>query len=211
MAANGYPQIPQTVWWGVRKFIQKSPTTSITSDLIAADLGVQSNAASAYLRELTKIGILDSENKPTSTALKWRLDDEYDEAVSELLSNIYPDDLLSLCPPGSIDRVKAKRWFEKQGLGSGSAGNKAATYALIGGPLPGTGDAVPAKSETSRRQRQRPPTTKGDVKTDQSTGKSEGPASSPTLNLNFQIHISADASPEQIELIFENMQKYFGK
>lgn len=33
----------------------------------------------------------------------------------------------------------------------------------------------------------------------------------PALNINLQIHISSDASPEQIEKIFESMSKYIYK
>lgn len=58
-----------------------------------------------------------------------------------------------------------------------------------------------AKKEVAERQRPSP------------HNKSEGGDGSftPELAVNVQIHISADATGEQIDAIFASMKKYFGK
>lgn len=226
---NRYPQIPSTVWWGLRSILQRTPKATIDERLLGVQLSVQEAAARAYITELKNVGIIGEEGKATDVADKWRLDETYSDAVREIVAANYPEGLLNVAPPGEAERQKVVSWFQREGLGLGAAGNKAATYLLISSVSPNdapraSGKANPANTQTNDRsldeksvgmpQRVRPSTPKtGGAKKDRS-GKLNGTSEvlnnqQVPLNINVQIHISADAGTEQIESIFNAMKRYF--
>jgi hypothetical protein len=214
-----FPQIPSTVWWGVRSILQKSPKATIDERMLGVQLGVQEAAAKQYLSELKNVGILNEDLRATDVAAKWRLNDSYGEAVEELVNRNYPEGLVHLAHPSEGDRQKIISWFEREGLGRGSAGNKAATYLLIGSALPndppnkGNGGQVkpkagakkvaPSPSVAVRKttEAKNPVGRKG-----QGTPREE--SNLMPLNVNVQIHISADAGVDQINAIFAAMKRY---
>jgi hypothetical protein len=142
-----YPQIPSTVWWGVRSILIKSPKTTIDERLLGIELKVQAAAAKQYITELVAVGILAEDKKATPLAEKWRLDATYKGAVSELIASVYPQSLRDVAPADGADRQKAVAWFLQEGLGEGSAKNKAATYFLLGTPDP---NESPARSTSAK-------------------------------------------------------------
>ncbi len=223
-----YPQIPSTVWWGVRSIMQRTPNATIDERLLGVTLGVQEAAARAYIIELRNVGILSDENKATPLAQKWRLDDSYAEAVKQIIQSTYPDSLVHVAPPGDAERQKVVSWFQREGLGQGAAGNKAASYLLISSPTPNEAPRAvgkAAQSENPARTRTAPPKVQRTAATAErdaghtprksgggngggrSGGQISGSEAFP-LNVNVQIHISADAGTEQIESIFEAMRRY---
>lgn len=215
--SNTYPQIPATVWWGVRSLLNRKPNTTITDSMLAATLSVQPGAARQYVFELRKANIIDDDGKATEVAKEWRLDDKYSVAVDNLLSEIYPQELLDIAPPDNADRQTVINWFLGQGLGQGAATNKAATYLLIssGEPSesPERGKRKPTKkaqTRASKPKEDRPD--KGQTEEGGISGSAGGqnmPAQGPIpLNLNLQIHISAEATSQQIEKVFSSMRKY---
>lgn len=223
---NRYPQIPSTVWWGVRAVFQRSPSATVDERLLSVQLGVQEAAAKAYLNELRGVGILNEDGKATPLALRWRLDGTYSEAVSELVKDVYPEQLVHLAPPGEAERQKVVAWFQHEGLGQGAAGNKAATYMLLSSPTPneapraapktGGGDGASSKRTPRKRASGTSPTdTPQTPAAPADNGQGDGanpmvkgrPEAFP-LNVNVQIHISADAGTEQIESIFQAMRRY---
>ena len=215
---NSYPQIPSTVWWGVRNLFVRSPGMTLTDKLLAVELGVQDVAARQYMTELRRAGILNEDGKATPLAHRWRLEESYAEAVEEIVAATYPEGLRHVAPPSQADRQKAIAWFQKEGLGAGAAANKAATYMLISSREPQAPGAARAKPENGTKRvasqtqqaarttatAPRPPGK--DVAEEQrsATGRSD----SFPLNINVQIHISADAGSEQIEAIFSAMRRY---
>ncbi|WP_331373188.1 hypothetical protein [Sinorhizobium chiapasense] len=223
---NRYPQIPSTVWWGVRAILKRTPTATIDERLLGAQLDVQEAAARAYVAELKAVGILTDDGKATSTAQKWRMDDTYGEAAQELVAANYPEGLLHLAPVEEGDRQKIVNWFLREGLGQGAAGNKTATYLLIGSPSPNeapsraNGRSPKENGDKSSKVNQRgnasPPKRSAAGGATRSSGSEpEGFARASAkaqeafpLNVNVQIHISADAGSEQIESIFAAMRRY---
>ena len=218
-----YPQIPSNVWWGVRSILQKTPSVTVDERLLGIQLKVQEAAAKAYINELKSVGILTDEGKATSVAQKWRLDDSYEDAVAQIVSDAYPEGLMHLAPPGEAERQKVVSWFLREGLGQGSANNKAATYLLISSPTPNeapraTKNALPDSSSRVREQRQSAKPQPAEISKYSSKssngGEGKGDTQSRTsgdafpLNVNVQIHISADAGSEQIESIFQAMRRY---
>lgn len=215
---QNFPQIPSTVWWGLREQFKKSLPSKVTDNYLVAQLNVQATAAQQYLREIKKVGLLDEEGKPTDAAKKWRFDDTYREASDEILRTAYPSDLIELAPPDDHDRQKAARWIMRAGdLGEGAARNKAATYFMIGSSEPPSDLAAPKavrapRPVASKKEAPAPATTSKAVKdaTSPPATHSHQPPADPMmpLNVNVQIHISADATSDQIEAIFANMKKY---
>lgn len=221
-----YPQIPSTVWWGVRSVLQKSPNATIDERLLAVQLKVQPAAARTYLNDLRSVGIITDDGKTTPLARKWRLDESYADAVSELIKAVYPEQLVDLAPPGSAERQTVVSWFLHEGLGQGAAGNKAATYMLLSSPIPNDAAKAPPRggqSETAPRNKSArtkaasartntvAQTQSGLVDERASNGAGAVAVSRPEtlpLNVNVQIHISADAGTEQIESIFQAMRRY---
>jgi hypothetical protein len=222
---NRYPQIPSTVWWGVRSLLQRTPNVTVDERLLGVQLGVQDAAAKQYITELKSVGILTEEGKATPLAQKWRLDETYGEAVEKLIASIYPEGLVQAA---ERDRQRVVNWFLREGLGQGAAGNKAATYLLIGSPNPNEaptrgGAQAGREASTSQPRRRRADTQKGETapasagagRVSKPTGGAGGRSPSRTpvpdafpLNVNVQIHISADAGSEQIESIFSAMKRY---
>lgn len=216
---NRYPQIPATVWWGVRSILQRSPSATIDARLLGVQLNVQEAAARQYVVELQNVGIITDEGRATPLAQKWRLDPSYSAAVKELIAATYPQGLLDAAPPGENDRQKIVNWFMHDGLGQGAAGNKAATYLLLSSPSPNeapsraaskaTKEATPNSGKQAAPRQPREARIPKEV-TDRrpEAGRSTGRMENMPLNINVQIHISADAGSEQIESIFSAMKRY---
>ncbi len=222
---NRYPQIPSTVWWGVRAILNRTPNATIDERLLGVQLGVQEAAAKAYINELRHVGIVTDEGKATPLAQRWRLDESYGDAVSELVEKTYPEGLVHIAPPGDAERQKVVSWFQREGLGQGAAGNKAATYLLLSSPTPneapkatakaGQGES-PARARPARRQSNNGGRASEVTETPNSREVGSGAKNPPAgrggetfpLNVNVQIHISADAGTEQIESIFQAMRRY---
>lgn len=215
-----YPQVPSTVWWGLRSILNKTPSATIDERLLSIQLDVQEAAAKAYINELRQIGIITDDGKATQLAQRWRLDDTYSAAVTELIEAVYPEGLVHSAPPGNAERQKVVSWFEKEGLGQGAAGNKAATYLLLSSPTPNEAPRAPSKSgqadspQRAKPLRRKDDGTRRDTEPNAKTNinsKDERPSRNPDampLNVNVQIHISADAGTDQIESIFQAMRRY---
>jgi hypothetical protein len=214
-----YPQIPGTVWWGVRAILNKTPNVTVNERLLAIQLNVQEVAAKQYIAELIFVGILNEDLKATPLANKWRLDGTYKTAIEELNQAIYPQGLRDTAPQSEGDRQKAISWFQHEGLGQGAARNKAATYFLLGTQDPNEAPPKPIsiranseddrsvapKRETQRGSKPNPTASKDG---DGSANRGSSGTDSIPLNVNVQIHISADAGSEQIESIFSAMRRY---
>ena len=211
---NTFPQLPGTVWKGVWGIFRKSATRKLDENVLAAELNVQTTAARQYINELGRLNIIDGNGSPTDLAARWRQDGDDPEIILEILKGAYPSALLELAPPDSLDRDKIVRWFLGQNLGEGAAKNKAATYMRIAA---GVSAAEPAKQQNGSSEQaavRRKGAAKPRANPVQPIAKQdqEPPlrrAEKPDLNINIQIHISADASAEQIDAIFAGMKKYF--
>lgn len=212
---QSFPQIPSTVWWGVRALLQRSPNSPISERTLGVQLNVQEAAAKQYVVELRRAGILDEDGKATELGQRWRHDDTYADAVSDILSQTYPESLIQIAPPGEADRQKVISWFTREGLGTGTAGNKAATYLLISSAEPNasTPKSVGAGTGSQRKSSAKASKAEGSKKAVTENAPREAKVRPPApdqmpLNVNVQIHIGADASSDQIESIFSAMRRY---
>jgi hypothetical protein len=216
--SNNCPQLPRNVWRGVWNILRKTPKRKLDDKALAAELGVQPTAAKAYSRELIKLGILSEDLTPTDLANRWRQDGNDDGVIEDIMQLAYPQDLRDLAPRDGLDRDKIIRWFMNEGLGEGSAKNKAATYIMVAS---GVSDEAESSTSPPKRQPSKPRTPKitkgqnGVPPSGSGSGENGGSGgrgqSRPDLNVNIQIHISADASSEQIDAIFSSMKRYFNE
>lgn len=208
---------------GRSPILNKTPNATLDERFLAIQLNVQPAAAKQYITELISVGILNEEFKATPLAMKWRLDATYPVAVEELISKVYPQSLIDLAPPGEGDRQKAISWFLQEGLGQGTAGNKAATYLMLGSRVP---NEAPARGNNGRTSVDESKPSSRETKTSARTksvrehaskvqhppggnnGENRSDNTSIPLNVNVQIHISADAGSDQIESIFSAMRRY---
>jgi hypothetical protein len=203
---------------GVRSILNRSPQSVIDERLLGIELGVQEVAAKQYLKELMAVGILNEDKKATSLALQWRLEEKYPAAVEQLIAKTYLQGLRDLAPASDGDRQKAISWFKHEGLGEGAARNKAATYFMIGSPVPNESPSKTASDsssspKTSRAKRAVKSTGGSQEQVERTRSKTGGYSGRDLtdnipLNVNVQIHISADAGSDQIEAIFSAMRRY---
>lgn len=208
---QNFPQIPTTVWWGLRGLLRKSPNATIDESFLAINLNVQPAAARQYIVELRRVGLLADDGRSTPLAMKWRNDETYRDAANEIVQSVYPKALLDVAPPADAERAKVVSWFMHQGLGEGTARNKAATYLLIANDQIQDGAETRSTSVVRSAPAEKRIKRKEDIKPrsneERPGGRSQRAEAMP-LNINVQIHISADASGEQIEKIFSSMRRY---
>ena len=214
-ANTSFPQIPSTVWKGVWQILKRTPSRRLDDKALAIELNVQRTAARQYQVELGRLGILNEDGNPTPLAARWRQDGDDPEIILDILHHGYPDELLELAPPGDLDRDKVVRWFMSQNLGEGAAKNKAATYIRVASGVsaidsspqpPQAKKATKAVSSGPRTPVAREPNRSGGTA---GKGAGTGERRKPEFNVNVQIHISADATTDQIDAIFAAMSRYF--
>ena len=213
-AVANYPQLPKNVWHGVWAILRKTPRRKLDDKALSVELNVQPTAAKAYAREMAKLGLLDDEFNPTDLANKWRQEPNSEELRLQILQASYPQDLIDLAPIGDVDREKIVRWFMNEGLGEGAAKNKAATYIMLSegvsedtAQAPAKSAPKPMKASGASEMTKNPSSTAR--KNDTSKNVQQERSFTPELAVNVQIHISADASHDQIDSIFSSMKKYF--
>ena len=221
MATNPYPKISAKAWATLRTRATASPTTKFTPDAVAALLDMSSSSSARHntVRPMQQLGLIDEDGVLTDRGNKWRIDTSFGDACQEILDEIYPDEFgILVDDDGHPDQKTVKTWFQKKGFGESNARLMAATYVLIASKHlpepPGTKPTKAKKKESSGtkpKQKSREP-----LDTEESpTGEiSESPSPSamstggPTVHIDIQIHIPADATLEQIDQIFASMARH---
>ena len=220
MATNPYPKITAKAWATLRTRAAASPTVRFTPDMVAALMTMSTKSArDNVVRPMRRLGLIDEENTLTDRGSKWRIDSSLGDACQEILDEIYPAELGALIDDdGRPDSEMVKSWFENQGFGIANARKMTATYVMIASEqvseLAGTGPAK-AKKKASPATK---PTRKSPEPQDTEKpheGGSRGPpappvksSGGPTVHLNIQIHIPADATLEQIDGIFSSIARH---
>lgn len=221
---KNFPNIPVMHWYNLRAQFKKSIPGNITPNYLMAVLDMTDiSAKTNILPSLRLVGLIDNEGKINQElAKKFRDDEQYPKFCEETIKKVYPQGLLDAFPDKNVNRDRVKRWFMNHtSVGESAAARIVAFYiALVeANPTP----VSPAS--TSKQKEVKPNATKVQVKSasknvvtpkpetkTQETKQPENkPNSGPDLNINIQIHISSDASPDQIKSIFENMAKYIYK
>ena len=221
-----YPNIPVKHWWALRNRFKQSIPSAVTPGYLAAALGMQEGSAKTnILPTLIIFKIVDDDGKPTDRAIQWRDDERYSQVCDEIKKEIYPQELLDALPGPSPDRDAVERWFANNaGVGAIAAKRMALVYLFLCESDPSKGQDVTTSTPKRRKTTKPKPTPK---KVAEPKKSSELPAEdapdtilqqptqpavmSPALHIDVQIHISPDASAEQIDQIFASMAKHLYK
>lgn len=215
-----FPMLPVSHWWALRKKFKQSIPGVVTNSYLATvlEMGVESARANV-LPFLRVLGIIDEDGKTTERAKLWRDDGHYSEVCKAILKEAYPTELLEAVTNPRENRDAVKRWFANHtGVGDAACGRMAALYTVLVDADPSAASdaqkpVAPAKSKKSTTPKrvadpvvhpkaEHPPTPAHDTSSH---------AHGPDVSLNVQIHISADASADQIEQIFAAMAKHIYK
>ena len=227
---RSYPMLPTSHWWALRKKFRQSLPGIVTDSYLATVLSMGANSARANVLPFLKtLGIIDQEGKPTQRAKLWREDDHYAEVCKAILSDVYPNELREAVSDPVTEKAKARSWFaQNTGVGEEAANRMVAMYTVLieGDASKQPDDKKPTAKKASVKssttaKKAIAPTKSGVVQ--QTTNSGDGAGSGgdhghrkglshgPEVNINLQIHISADASADQIEQIFASMSKHLYK
>ena len=182
------------------------------------DMASPDSAANNVVAPMRRLGLIDQDGSLTPRGHKWRVDASYGEACQEILDEIYPPELASFtAADGTTDKPKVITWLQHKGLGLSNAHQIAATYVMI------AEKKLPEAAQPDSAKPKRPATTKKAQPKAAKQGSSKSAvlgawdlpeppesasAPAPSIHLDIQIHIAADTSPDQIDLIFASMAKH---
>jgi hypothetical protein len=226
-----YPRLSAKAWWVIRQRFQKSVPSAVSPGYLATLFNcAEASASSNYLRPLKIMGLVSEDNKVTDLGMRWRNDDEYQAVCEEIRKATYPAELRESQPCPNPDRVAVKNWFLRTtGQGSDATDQMTALYGLLCDASLDSHSVVAAKSKTAGHQNRATKSNASPSRSSRKTqggetrdivvessspdpnGKLETPSGSnqstviPSLHIDVQIHISPDASAEQIDQIFKSM------
>lgn len=208
-----FPMLPEKHWWALRDRFKASIPGVVSPSYIAATLNMQEQSARAnVILPLRMLGLIDDENRTDQTlAIAWRDDKSYAQVCGEILRRVYPAELIDAVPNPVEDRDAAARWFaNRTGAGSDAVRKMATLYAILAQP-----DLVQRsekKAEPSRsRRKDAPSARKEPEERSKEPPRADRPGSeekAPGIAINLQIHISSDATPDQIDAIFASMARH---
>ncbi|MEO7030091.1 MAG: DUF5343 domain-containing protein [Acidobacteriaceae bacterium] len=233
-ARKTYPTMPSSLWWALRKKFSQSIPGVVTDSYLATVTGMALiSARTNVLPALKSFGLIDQDGKPLERIKLWRDDESYPEVCKAIVRDIYPDELIHAVPNPRAERAKVEKWFaQKGGVGKNAAGKIAAMYTILT-----EADATKQPDGERKLGGQKKDSTRSESRTrnvsatkdheaidDQSKtpkGPEKGNAQNesdsvarkqgPDVNINLQIHISADSSSDQIDQIFASMAKHLYK
>jgi hypothetical protein len=221
-----YPSIPARIWWDLRRRAQTSPPTKVDPDYLQSVLGVQEGHATNLISPLTAVGLIDDAGKLTPLGENWRHDDTYSESCNQILESVYPQALRDAFPPPKPDRSGVEKWFARNAhVGSAAAQKMATTYLFIAAADPAGGAAQPrpegaARKPQATKRTGAAPRERSRGQTGQDAGQAAaaagaaasapnaGRSEAPSIHVDVQVHISPDASADQIDAIFASMSKH---
>jgi hypothetical protein len=215
-----YPMLPISHWWALRRKFKQSIPGVVTDGYLASVLNMEANSARANVLPFLKtLGLIDDDGKTGPLANKWRDDGHYAEVCKEILKKVYPQELRDAVTDAS-HRDQAERWFSiNTGTGEGAAKRMAALYVTL---LDADASKQVEQGKGESKKKVAAQASKAPWNHDTSQVKPpasappaappiHAPAQAPGININLEIHISADSTPEQIDQIFASMAKHLYK
>ncbi|HDY65790.1 MAG TPA: hypothetical protein ENH84_06115 [Phycisphaerae bacterium] len=216
-----FPMLPVGHWWNLREKFKQSIPGVVTNNYLGTALNTKPKSARTnVLPYLKDLGLISDDGKTLELAKAWRDDKQYQQVCKKIRDSIYPDELIAAVPNPSEDREAVERWFANHsGAGIAAVKRMAAIYVVI---AEGDISKKPKKKtdeKRSPRKSQRTPkvvekpeaSTPPKSPTPTSTPQAPAIPSGPGVNINLEIHISSDATPDQIDKIFESMAKHIYK
>lgn len=219
-----YPMISEKSWWQLRNQFKKTIPSVVNVSYLKSLLSLNSDqSARNILAPLRQMGIIDADGKPQPRATDWRSDTKYPDVCSAIISEIYPQELLDLFPDAQIDNITAKSWFmDTCSLGDNAAGKITSTFSMLkSGQIKADSDVAKTVASPKNAKANRTPNATSDKGTEPATTPptpaanvnpsiipTPAASTTPSVHIDLQIHISPDASPDQIDSIFASMAKH---
>lgn len=222
-AKVSYPYLSANQWNGIRASLKQSVPKTIDTDWVIAKLDTTQKSAQNVLPQLRALGLIDGDGRPSDLIPDLRDDETYAAACQRIVERVYPEGLRNAYSEADADPVKVAAWFARNaGTGDVMSKNQAKLYLLLlGGDLPTSDDSAPSKprrkptaTPTPRQKAAAEAKPQDAVAGNPPAGRAVqppvagSPGVSPSLHIDMQIHISADAGDAQIEAIFKSMAKH---
>lgn len=232
MADDGklsFPNMPVKHWWALRERFKRSLPSTVTPDYLETALGINESSSLPLMSPLKIMGLIGPDGKTTDRAERWRHDDTYPEVCAEIRESIYPEELRHAVPDPTADRAAAERWFAKKlKVGERVSQKLAAIYQILteadpsrapdsgGGSAPRLTATERKTSQTKRSSSGTRPTPTPEVASPKAfapevAAHQRNTTRTPSIHIDIQIHISADATNQQIDQIFASMAKHLYK
>lgn len=212
-----FPLLPVTHWWALRRKFKQSIPGTVTTNYLASVLNMQIRSAQTnVLPYLQDVGIIDEEGKTLDRARQWRDDTQYPEVCEEMRKTVYPSELLDAVANPLEDRAAVERWFGNHtGAGLVAVKKMAAFYVLLSeaDPSKEPEERKRAKAESKKKTKKTAPAATVSTKTPPLPKPEQNTSlpASPGIYINLQVHVSSDATPDQIDKMFESMAKHIYK
>jgi hypothetical protein len=212
------PKITTKNYWGIRKKLKSTMPKTITKSFVAAALNIKENSAQMnVVGPMKQMGLIDDKGSPTSLANEWRDDDKYAAACKKIREKVYPEELLDLAPDAETDKSTIQNWIANHFMtGEESARQSTGVYLLLleadASKQDGVSNSkVKTNSRTAPKSEKKTITKKVQDKIKKQDELNLNDEFKPSIHIDLQIHISPDASAEQIDKIFASMSKHIFK
>lgn len=230
-----FPYMSERNWWAVRRLFKQRVPGKVDTTYVTTRLGnmTAESARANVTGPLKGLGLLNDQGEPTDLAHKWHFDNQYKEVCDEIRSTIYPQALLDTFPEDDPDPQSVQDWFKSYTRkGEAAAEKMARMYLILVHADPTKETETPAKSKSSggSATTKRTPA-KVKAATDQDTASRTSSTTvaanaqpdtadavrqpdqriadtGMSLHIDLQIHISPEASADQIDQIFASMAKH---
>lgn len=206
-----YPYISSRVWFTLREKLRQSKPRSINADWLMSALDVSEKGAGNVLPQVRALGLVDDKGAPSSIAEDLRHDDSYATACREIIERVYDETLQDAHNDPAADPTKVAVWFMRNaGTGSATAKVQAKFYLLLlGGELPSEDEKKKVKAAAPRAAKTVAKKVSSSQPAQNVRPKQDdtSPANpqKPTLHIDLQIHIAADATEAHIDAVFRSM------
>jgi hypothetical protein len=233
---SSYPRIPESNWWTIRDQFAKTLPAKVNPSYLKSLLQlINEKSAQNLVAPLRQIGLIDTDGKPTNRANSWRNNSTYAKVCLEMLDEIYPQELRDLYSGKDIQRESLIEWFKSNTtLGDTAATASASLYILLNEATPKSSAEFAKSKQGAGKKNLKPkvdkqnnsgteskesssnvaipkpllPTTSGESYQSKNNDGENKKDNWFSLHIDLQIHISPEASAEQIDQIFSSMAKH---
>lgn len=193
---------------GLLQYVQRVGVPEKASSKWLKSIGFTSSNDVSMIRVLKFIGLLDSSGVPTEAWQSYRDRDKARQVLANSIRNGYSDlfnhfpDVEARNPENLANYIAAQTRLGEQATKQAVKTFQALCSLADFSAAPDNGEATVDNGKSVSANDHAPLVTPPQ--------NIESPT--PTLHIDFQVHIAADAPPEQIDKIFESMAKHlYGK
>lgn len=215
---NAFPKIPESNWWSIRQQFKKTIPNVVNISYLKSLLNLSTDQSAVNLiSPLKTFGLIDESGKPTERANEWRDDEKYASVCQEIVKEVYPIELMDLYPDSQdLDKPNISNWFmAKSKIGQSAASLIAATFILLRNGNVNTEKSTKKTKVNSigstKKKIQVEPQAKVDNAPTLKSSQIEKSKNNLSMHIDLQIHISPEASAEQIDSIFSSISKHLYK